>query len=66
MEMRKLFSNSGAEINKKEIAALVVLVLFVFFLLGLFVQSHMNLFTVDDCVLYLIVYLHIQLCPGYM
>lgn len=31
MEMRELFSNSGAEINKKEIAALVVLVLFVFF-----------------------------------
>lgn len=31
MEMRKLFSNSGAEINKKEIAALVALVVFVFF-----------------------------------
>lgn len=34
MEMRKLFSNSGAEINKKEIAALVVLLLFVFFFIG--------------------------------
>lgn len=31
MEMRKLFSNSGAEINKKEIAALVALVVFVSF-----------------------------------
>lgn len=32
MEMRKLFSNSGAEINKKEMAAFVVLVVFVIFI----------------------------------
>lgn len=46
MEMRGLFSNRHTEINKKEIAALG------FFSWSVFVQSHMNIFTVI-CMFYL-------------
>lgn len=44
MEMRELFSNSGAEINKKGIVALA-------FLSSVFVQSRMNIFKASVCFL---------------